>query len=292
MWQVSILTGAEGEEAVAQLLERTVHPPPSVFRNERTAAVAVTSYVKRLPRTRRALAAELKEGLARLRQFGLDPRPARITIKRLPRKNWAQSWKRHFRPIDIGGKLLVKPGWSRRRARPGQRVVILDPGLSFGTGHHPTTLFCLEQRARCRRPGARQSFLDIGTGSGILAIAAAKLGYDPVAAFDCDPEAVRVSRQNLRRNRVRVRLGRGDVARAPRLARRRYDVVCANLTCELLLAQANPIRRLLNPAGKLVVAGVLGREFQKIRKKFDRCHLTLEKSRVDKEWKSGRFALV
>ncbi len=292
MWQVSISTGAEGEEAVAQLLERTFLQPPSAFRDAKTAAIVITSYVKRLPGSRRALVAALKAGLARLRQCGLDPRPARFTIQPLPRRNWAESWKRHFRPVAVGGHLLVKPSWSRRRARPGQRVIVLDPGLSFGTGHHPTTFFCLEQLARCRRPGARQSFLDIGSGSGILAIAAAKLGYRPVVAFDCDPEAIRVCRQNVQRNRVRVRLARGDLARLPRLARRRFDVVCANLICDLLLARASRLRRLLKPGGKLVVAGILAGEFRKIRKKFQRFNLTLEQSKLYQEWKSGRFALV
>jgi ribosomal protein L11 methyltransferase len=292
MWQVSILTGAEGEEAVAQLLERTFRQPPSVFRNEKTAAIVVTSYPKRLPGPRRVLLLALQEGLGQLRQFGLDPRPARIKILPLPRRNWVQSWKRHFRPIEIQGHLLIKPSWSRRRARPGQRIVILDPGLSFGTGHHPTTSFCLQQLARCRQPGTAQSFLDIGTGSGILSIAAAKLGYDPVVAFDCDPAAVRVSRQNIKRNKVRVRLGRGDLARLPRLARRRFDVVCANLICDLLLAQAEGIRQLLNPGGQLIVAGILGREFQKVRQKFHEINLTFDRSAVDKEWKSGRFALL
>jgi ribosomal protein L11 methyltransferase len=292
MWRVSILTGAEGEEAVAQVLERTFHQAPAVFRDEKTGAIVVTAYVGRLPGPRRAVGVELKEGLTRLRQFGLDPSPARLRIEALRRENWAESWRRHFRPIEIGRHLLVKPSWSRRRARPGQRVVVLDPGLSFGTGHHPTTLFCLEQLARCRRPGEEQSFLDIGTGSGILAIAAAKLGYDPVVAFDCDPEAVRVSRRNMKRNKARVRLMGGDVGRLPRGARRRYDVVCANLICELLEAEAQGMGRLLKPGGKLVVSGVLGREFHGLRKTFHENNLTLEESGLCKEWKSGRFALM
>jgi ribosomal protein L11 methyltransferase len=292
MWQVSILTGAEGEEAVAQLLERTFQQAPTTYRNEKTADVVVTAYLKRWPRPRRMLTAELKNGLARLRQFGLDPGPARLTIRPLPRKNWAESWKRHFKPIDIAGRLLIKPSWSRRRPRRGRRVVVLDPGLSFGTGQHPTTLFCLEQLALCRKTGARQSFLDIGTGSGILAISAAKLGYSPVVAFDCDPEALRVSRQNINRNRVRVRLTRGDVARLPASDRGRYDVICANLISDLLLAHADGICRLLKPGGSLIVAGILGWEFQKIRKKFRQFSLTLRRSRLHKEWKSGRFALA
>ena len=140
-----------------------------------------------------------------------------VVIKKLRRENWAESWKRHFKPMEIGGALLIKPGWSRRRARPGQRVVVLDPGLSFGTGHHATTAFAWNNWPPAAAP-ARQSFLDMGTGSGILAIAAAKLGYSPVQAFDFDPEAIRVSRANARRetackNRVRPR--RQDLTRLP-----------------------------------------------------------------------------
>ena len=102
----------------------------------------------------------------------------KIEIAKVKREDWAESWKRHFHPIEIGKTLLVKPSWSKKRPAKNQAVVILDPGLSFGTGQHPTTSFCLHQIARGRKNGTpRPSFLDIGTGSGILAIAAAKLGY-------------------------------------------------------------------------------------------------------------------
>jgi ribosomal protein L11 methyltransferase len=278
---------------VAAPLERTIFQPPSVFRDEKTGRILVTAYPKRLPASRRRLAAGLADEVKRLRTFGLDPGRIRIAIKPLPRCNWAESWKRHFKPIEIGNHLLIKPGWSRRPARRGQRVVILDPGLSFGTGHHPTTSFCLERIAKCRRVGSKQSFLDIGTGSAILAIAAAKLGYGPVLAFDCDPEAVRAACGNLRKNRVaaRVALRRGDLGRWPLRARRRYDLVCANLTSDLLLAHAKKIRNLVCPGGRLVIAGILGREFPEVCAKFRRFNLTFEEGRVHSIWRSGQFAL-
>jgi ribosomal protein L11 methyltransferase len=293
MWQVSISTNGEGEEAVASLLERTFSQAPSVFRDEETGAIVVTAYPKRLPAPRRALGAGLADGLEQMRSFGLDPGKTRITIKPLPRRNWAESWKRHFRPIEIGRHLLIKPGWSRRRARCGQRVVILDPGLSFGTGHHPTTLFCLERIVECRRVGTKQSLLDIGTGSAILAIAAAKLGYGPVLAFDCDAEAVRAASSNVKKNHVQDRLDlrRGDLHRWPLRARRRYDLVCANLTSDLLLAHAKKIRNLVRPGGRLVIAGVLDREFPEVRGMLRRFNLTLEACGVHKDWKSGQFTL-
>ena len=292
LWQVSIRTTSEGEDAIACLLERTFGQSPSIYRSEKTGQVVVTAYPAGLPAPQRAVRVGLEKSLEEMRGWRLDLGRARLTLRPLRRENWAESWKRHFHPIAIGRQLLVKPGWSRRRAWPGQRVVILDPGLSFGTGQHPTTLFCLQQLARFRRRGAEQSFLDIGCGSSILAIAAAKLGYTPVAAFDSDPEAVRASRANIKRNKVRVALRRADLTRLPLNPRRRYDVVCANLIGDLLLSQAERIRNLLKPGGKLVTAGILHGEFPEIEKKLQRFNLTLVQSKVDKEWKSGQFALI
>jgi ribosomal protein L11 methyltransferase len=292
LWQVSIRTTSEGEEAVAGLLERTFGLTPSVYRSEKTGEVIVTVYAEGLPGPRRALRAKLEEALAHIRRWRLDLGKGRLSINPLRRENWAESWKRHFQPIEIGNRLLIKPGWSRRRARPGQRVILLDPGLSFGTGHHPTTLFCLRQLARFRRRNTRQAFLDIGSGSGILAIAAAKLGYSPVAAFDNDPEAIRAARHNIRRNKVRVALRRADLTRLPLVSRKRYDVICANLVCELLMSEGEKIRNLLKPGGKLITAGVLRREFPGLQKKLHGCNLTLEKKGVDRDWKSGQFALL
>jgi ribosomal protein L11 methyltransferase len=291
LWQVSVRTTGEGEEAVAGLLERIFGQSPAVYRSEETGEIVVTVYPERLPAPQRTLRAGLKAALEEIRGWRLDLGKARLAIKRLRRENWAESWKRHFHPIEVGRRLLIKPGWSRRRARPGQRVVVLDPGLSFGTGQHPTTLFCLQQLARCRRRDLRQSLLDMGCGSAILAIAAAKLGYSPVVAFDNDPEAVRASRHNIKRNNVRVGVRRADLTRLPLAPRRRYDVICANLICDLLVDCGEKIRHWLKPGGKLVAAGILRREFPKLQKDLHRCHLTLEKASVDKEWKSGQFAL-
>jgi ribosomal protein L11 methyltransferase len=185
---------------------------------------------------------------------------------------------------------LIKPGWSKRRPRRNQAVVVLDPGLSFGTGQHPTTAFCLgEIVKRCSRAG--QSFLDLGTGSGILAIAAAKLGCSPVRALDFDPEAVRVARANTRINRVRqkLKITRGDVGKLPVHRRRRYDLVCANLTSNLLIAERRRIMAQLNRGGTLVLAGVLKAEFTRVQKAFEGLGLKLVSSRAEKEWRSGSF---
>jgi len=286
MWQISITASDASEEAAVDLLERTFRLPAAVYHDLRTGKQTVSIYPSRLRLSPQKARAGLSRALGRL----FSGR-AGIVIKKLPRENWAESWKRHFKPLEIGRALLIKPCWSGRRARPGQRMVRLDPGLSFGTGHHPTTAFCLAQLAACRRPGRAQSFLDIGSGSGILAIAAAKLGYAPVRAFDFDPQAIRVSRANARANRVqdRVRPRRQDLARLPARSRRRWDVICANLTADLLAGQAGRIRARLKPGGQLIVAGILQTEFRQIREIFATFGLTLAENEVQKDWQSGRF---
>ena len=222
---------------------------------------------------------------------GINVGSGKISFKLLARENWAESWKEHFKPIEVGEALLLKPSWSRHRPRKGQAVVVLDPGLSFGTGQHPTTEFCLRQLVRCRRRGQAQAFLDIGTGSGILAIAAAKLGYAPVEAFDFDPESVRVARQNAKQNRIlnRLRIHRADLTKLPSRSRERYDFICANLISTLLLAECGRIAGRLRRGGVLVLAGILKSEFVQVQKAYERFGLQFMGGRCDKEWHSGAF---
>jgi ribosomal protein L11 methyltransferase len=197
-------------------------------------------------------------------------------------------------PIEIGTALLIKPSWNRRKPRKGQGMVVLDPGLSFGTGQHATTGFCLRQlvaKSNHETRNSKQSFLDIGTGSGILAIAAAKLGYSPVYAFDFDPESVRVARANARKNGVlgKIQITRQDLTRIPQRSIKKYDIVCANLISNLLIAERERIISRLKPDGTLVLAGILKTEFSLVNSAYEQAGLKLIASRAEKEWRSGAF---
>jgi len=229
--------------------------------------------------------------LRKIASCGLDVGTGRISLRKLPHENWAESWKRHFKPLVIGDALLIKPSWSKRRSPRGQVVVVIDPGLSFGTGQHPTTEFCLGQLVSRRDPARQQAFLDIGTGSGILAIAAAKLGYAPVQAFDCDPRSVQIACANARANRVegKVRITSADLTKFSHRAARQYDVICANLLANLLVAERDRVLARLKPAGVLVVAGILKREFTEVRRAYEAAGLRLATSKSENEWRSGTF---
>ena len=291
LWRISVATMPEAEDAVGEWLASSLGHPAVTYFDLESQTSHVSVFLEAGKFSMDAAHREILAGLARIRSFGLDTGAARIEMARVRREDWAESWKRHFHPLEIGKTLLVKPSWSKKRPAKNQAVVILDPGLSFGTGQHPTTSFCLGQIARCLNSGTTQSFLDIGTGSGILAIAAAKLGYAPVHAFDFDPESVRVARENARKNHVtgRIKLTRGYVTRLPLKPARQYDLVCANLIANLLIAERRRIVRRLKPGGTLVLAGVLAAEFAEVERAFADFGLGLRASRVEKEWRSGSF---
>ena len=310
LWRVSVVTTPEAEDAVAELLGAAFRQPVSIYFDLETGRSAVAVYLQQKFISSHEIRGEILAGLKRIKNCGLKIGTGKVTIAKMRREDWAESWKRHFKPIEInfqsrrdelckslawhGKSLLIKPSWSKRRPRKNQAVVVLDPGLSFGTGQHPTTAFCLRELVRCGKFGARRSFLDIGTGSGILAIAAVRLGYAPVHAFDFDPEAIRVARANARANGVhgKLRIARGDVARLPVQSARQYDLICANLISTLLIAERRRMVNRLRPGGTLVLAGILKPEFSRVQKVFAELGLKLAVKNTRNEWRSGSFCFA
>jgi ribosomal protein L11 methyltransferase len=292
LWRVSIVTTPESEDVIAEMLGSLLKLSASSYFNIESGMITVTVYCEGRPMAEACKT--IDAGIAQIKRCGLKVGPGKVTIAKVRREDWAESWKRHFKPLEISDGLLLKPSWSQRRPRKNQAVVVLDPGLSFGTGQHPTTAFCLNEIARCRKTGMRLSFLDIGTGSGILAIAAAKLGYQPVRAFDFDAEAVRVARANARVNRVngKLTISRGNVSKLPPRPARKYDLICANLISTLLIAERRRIAARLNSGGTLVLAGILKSEFRQVQAAFEILGLKLASSKTENEWRSGSFRLV
>lgn len=292
--QVAVATNADAEDAVFATLERILGVTPGIHTDVQTGAVTVSTFCP-LPDARVApLRAEIRTALAGLVECGVDPTPARVAIRKVAARDWAESWKRHFKPVSIGRKLLVKPTWNRRKPVQGQAMVLLDPGLSFGTGQHATTRFCLQELVRFRNPDRPQSVLDAGMGSGILALAAVALGYAPVDGFDYDPDCVRTARENAALNRLqdRVRFEQADVTRIPMRPERRYDVVCANLMADLLIAEAKRIVARVAKGGRLVLAGILVTQFPQVEAAYGKLGWKRIADCTEGEWKSASFELT
>ncbi len=294
LWRVSVSTTPEAEDAVANLLGTTLGQPASIYLELETGVSTVAVYLPQLSLPGTKIRQAVSAGLRQIKACGLKINPGRIRLAKIRHEDWAESWKRHFQPIVIGRDLLIKPSWSKKRPGKNQAVVVLDPGLSFGTGQHPTTAFCLQELVRCSKFGTPRSFLDIGTGSGILAIAAARLGYSPVRAFDFDPGAVRVARANARANQVlkKLRIIRGDVAKLPVWRTKQYDLICANLISSLLISESRRIVAQLKPRGTLVLAGILKSEFSQVAGVFEELGLKLAVKNSRNEWSSGSFSFA
>ena len=179
----------------------------------------------------------------------------RVSYRQVDEQNWAESWKAFFWPQKIGARIVVKPSWRDYRAEPGELVIELDPGMAFGTGTHPTTALCVQLIERHLKSG--DSFLDIGTGSGILMLAAAKLGAGRLCGGDRDGTAVRVAAENLQRNRVNRRsacLVQGSLA-GP--FKGRFDVVAANILSHVIIELLGDIPRLLKRSGLFICSGII-----------------------------------
>jgi ribosomal protein L11 methyltransferase len=182
-------------------------------------------------------------------------------LAEVPDEDWGEGWKKDFRPLDVG-RVRVRPSWIDAPAPPGMVEVVLDPGMAFGTGSHPTTSLCLAALSDllAARPGA--SVLDVGTGSGLLAIAARKLGAARVAANDNDPVAVEVARENAARNGAALEL----TGAPPEAIPGTFDVVVANILANVLVALAPVLAAKLAPDGVLLLSGILAPQEDEVRR--------------------------
>lgn len=213
--------------------------------------------------------------------------PAGLSWRVMPDEDWRDSYKAHFTAWSCG-RLHWVPVWERQAygLPEGAVAVWLDPGLAFGTGNHETTRLCCERLvswAAAARPGAR--IVDAGCGSGILAISAAKLGFDAVRGFDNDPEAVRVSRENAELNGVvaRVVFAEGDLCTG--FGGQLADLVLANIQADVLMRFASELTGAVAPGGALVMSGILAAELEGVRGHFAAaCPTWPQETRTLGEW--------
>lgn len=217
--------------------------------------------------SREPVRARLAVGAALRRARDAGVRRARVTWRELDASLWEMDWRQHFQPVRAGRRLVVVPPWDRDD-HGGRTRVVIHPGMAFGTGQHATTLGCLEALEHLTSPPPARA-LDVGTGTGVLAIALAKLGVKEVVALDLDPQAITAARGNLRRNAIsgRVKLACRALADAvPVDARGRgYPLVVANLYVDALVELAPAIAARVAPGGHLVTSGVLRSQQARVR---------------------------
>jgi ribosomal protein L11 methyltransferase len=200
-------------------------------------------------------------------------------------EDWAEAWKDHFPVLHVGRRIVIRPSWREYEATDDEVVLSLDPGMAFGTGLHPTTRLCLAaiEDLSTREMLRAASVLDVGCGSGILAIAAALLGANDVLGVDTDPLAVETTLRNAALNDVggRIRARQGSV---PLAGGDTFDVVLANLVASLLIDLAQPLAASLNDEGTLVASGIFADRESEVRTAFESVGLRVVGSTRETDW--------
>ena len=234
-----------------------------------------------------AIVARLKDYQRALTALCLSGTEGKIEVHEVPATDWGQAWKEHFKPLMVGRRLIITPPWEVGPLPKNRLLLRIDPGMSFGTGHHATTRMCLETlEAFMDEWGERQGprVLDMGTGTGILAIAAVGLGADRVIAFDTDREACEGAARNLSLNNLmgRVQLFYGGVEALRPLIR--FDLILANLDAKTLYPLFDTIRILLAPQGRLIISGILVEDEEKVGAAAGTSGFRLLARQSDGEW--------
>jgi len=273
--ELSVIADPEAVEVVCEILSRVAPGGTSVepafelvdegldARVDITRPATVRAHIPAGDRTAaRAAIRRVREDLGHLQAFGLRP-IGDLDVRVVLESDWAEAWKRHIGVMRIGQRVIIRPSWRRHHGTADDVVVALDPGMAFGTGLHPTTRLCvagierwadagLLARGTARDGAAR--VLDVGCGSGILSIVAARLGAGEVVGVDTDPIAVEATVANARRNRVarrvHARAGSLPAAGGP------YDLVVANLIASVLVALADRLADAVAPGGRVLTSGI------------------------------------
>jgi ribosomal protein L11 methyltransferase len=289
---------ADGEavEAVSEILGRAAPGGTSVepgfelvdeglgARVDPSRPATVRAYLPARDRTAaERAAAGVAEALGHLQAFGLRP-IGELRTRLVHEADWAEAWKAYFPVLRIGRRLVIRPTWRRHRREPGDVVLALDPGMAFGTGLHPTTRLCLaalEELADRGRVGGHR-VLDVGCGSGILAIAALKLGAASVLGVDTDSIAVEATVANGRRNavtrRLRARRGSLPTGEGP------FDVVLANLIAGVLVPLAPMLRDELRTGGSVLASGIYVDREAEVAAAFEAAGLEVAHRTAEGDW--------
>lgn len=212
-----------------------------------------------------------------------------VTVEPVEEEDWANGWKKYYQPLEIGRRLYVVPEWLPHEAPEGRVSLILNPGLTFGTGAHPTTQLCLEGVERCARAGQR--VLDLGCGSGILSIAALKLGVDYALGVDIDPKAPGVARENAELNGVSQKSYRllagdvlGDKSLRAELAGEKWDLILANIVADVIIPLSAVVGPWLAPGGKFLCAGIIDTRAAEVRSALEKNGFIIEEAPERKGW--------
>ncbi len=265
--RITVTTSQEASEAVANCLLE-MDATGVEFKENTTANVHLIAYYPLDDRVG-ARMQKLRNFLAELPTWNIQPAPATIDLKHVKSERWEEAWKAAFPPQQVGKRIRITPTWHETPHNETDILIQLDPGMAFGTGYHPTTRLALELLEETVEP--HHQIADIGTGSGILTIAAVKLGAKQVDAIELDPTAIPVAAANFRTNDVtpHVRLSQGDGLKG---VEGKYHLIIGNILTKAILPIIPESPSRLHPAGIAIFSGILETELEQVQSVLEANH--------------------
>jgi len=298
--EVTIITSSEAVEAVSGMLYNTgvkgvsiLDPLDLIFRRDHTtdwdyfdetiidtnSGVVVKGYYKKDEKFEGYLE-EIKDGVNKLTEFGLDKGLGTVTATKVNEEDWENNWKKYYKPIKVGEKVVIKPIWEEYNKNPGEIIVELDPGMAFGTGTHETTRMCI--KALERHVKAESTVFDIGTGSGILSIAAAKLGAKKTIGVDLDPVAVESAKQNVSYNDLNnIEILYGDLME---VVKGKASIVIANIMADIIMFLTEQVKGFIVDGGYFISSGIILSKKDEVINKLTQCGFKIEEINIEGEW--------
>ena len=281
--RISIETSRESEDALSNLLMEMGSGGVQIEDDSSISdtKVVVTAYFPPDDMIGERVS-EITKLLENMRDLNIDVGAGRISLGSLDEQNWSERWKEFFKPVGVGERILVSPSWEDVSESPPRDILIqIDPRMAFGTGRHSTTTLSLELLENVLKGG--EKVVDVGTGSGILAIASAKLGAKKVVAIDVDARAAAIAKENSQRNGVsgRIHVICGELLSA---VSDRYDVIVSNISSKAILSMMPDFRSYLSVDGRLILSGILECEVYEIQNELECNNLMVLETRRDEEW--------
>lgn len=298
--EVTIITSSEAVEAVSGMLYNTgvkgvsiLDPLDLIFRRDHTtdwdyfdetiidtnSGVVIKGYYKKDEKFEGYLE-EIKDGVNKLTEFGLDKGLGTVTATKVNEEDWENNWKKYYKPIKVGEKVVIKPIWEEYNKNPGEIIVELDPGMAFGTGTHETTRMCI--KALERHVKAESTVFDIGTGSGILSIAAAKLGAKKTIGVDLDPVAVESAKQNVSYNDLNnIEILYGDLME---VVKGKASIVIANIMADIIMFLTEQVKGFIVDGGYFISSGIILSKKDEVINKLTQCGFKIEEINIEGEW--------
>jgi ribosomal protein L11 methyltransferase len=290
--EVALSVDGEAAEAVAELLQRYGHQGVSIEQEgilpdkwddgevPPAQQLTVRAYLPADHRIEEAKI-QLETALGHMSLMYPMPMPSYAVVHE---EDWAEAWKAHYHPVRIGRRLLIRPQWTEAQTQPEDIVIALDPGMAFGTGTHPTTQLCLQGIEDLMQHGLK--VLDLGCGSGILSIAAAKLGAQQVVALDIDPIAVKVTQENAAQNGAAAKiLAQEGSLESVITSARRFDLVVVNILAKIIIQMCDQhLGDTVRPGGKAIFSGIIEEQANDVENALRRTGLEPYARRQDGDW--------